>query len=264
MKRLLLAFFLCSLPCFAEEQPILLTVFPLQADSPVWVVGSRQLPDGTIGEFQIENRSERSVSRIRLGWLVRQCQSLARLDMENCYKEPAALLGISDSFDKLLPAGEVKTAKVSVTNYRSIVGKLRAKQLDLTRPFAIEVGVVFVVFEDGSEWEYDLVNEREWRWEELSILNRPLVLASLVRGRLVLVQVACGEARSNDCCWPHNPYVACCEFPNACSTSLCRKQCIQPAELENRECQRKFQLATAVRAKDSAAAPSSGTEPLGL
>lgn len=264
MKRLLLAFFFCCLPCFAEEQPILLTVFPLQADSPVWVVGSRRLPDGTIGEFQIENRSNRSVLRIKLGWLVRQCQSLARLDMQNCYKEPAALLGISDTFEKLLRAGEVKTVKVSVTSFRSVVDKLRAKKLDLTRPFAIEVGVVSVVFEDGSEWEYDLVNEREWKWEELSILNRPLVLASLAGGRVILVQVQCGEACSGDRCWPYNPYVACCEFPNGCSSSQCRKQCIQPAELENRECQGILQLATAVRAKDLAVATSNGTEPLGL
>ena len=162
------------LPLWAQERP-LIAMIPMgpDQDAPVLVVGVGELQDfrGRLntGDFDVLNESSQPVLTVQLGWILRHCGS-KRQDLRNCIGKGKGLLlrGIGPRVPVLILQGGEQYFSVPIVFRDKLKSKIKERGLS-DDYFMVEFGIVHVRFADGTEWEYDLVNEPDWKMPNSTI-----------------------------------------------------------------------------------------------
>lgn len=143
----------------------------IQANAPVQVIGVRmQKGDDeavSIRSFVIANESGSKLEAIQLGWTLHDCGP-AEAEIPGCEKKPPVLRGVSSLISLEVHAGRSKRLDVPVVDVEKLKSKLSARSLDPKHFFLAVFGVTTAEFADGTKWEYDIINEPQWEWEEES------------------------------------------------------------------------------------------------
>ncbi len=156
------------LPLWAEERPVI-GMIPMgpDQDAPVLVVGVGELQDSrgrlNTGDFDVLNESSQPVVTVQLGWVLRHCGS-KREDLWSCIGKGKGLLlkGIGPRVPVLILQGGEKNFLARIVFRDKLTSKIEERGLS-DDYFFVEFGIVHVRFADGTEWEYDLVNEPDWK-----------------------------------------------------------------------------------------------------
>lgn len=150
---LLTSFFWAALlawPVGPDADPNLVVLFTEQSDAPVRIVSLKKTLRDQLAEITVENASEKVVSRYQLGWVIIKPSECPGRPMEPIVN---------------LPPREVVGVGPGNTDSTGSYG-LRTRQLlelavrENTNLLLVQVGVVRVEFEDGSNWTYDLAEKK--------------------------------------------------------------------------------------------------------
>lgn len=194
-------------------------IFPVQAQAPVQVTGAGLLKDNSVGRFKVSNYSSQPVVSLKFGWTIHDCLSEGLQDTLDCPKTTPVLRGVSDPFPTLINGNSKKWLNAPILTEEEIRDKLKSKDMDPTHPYDVYVGVVHVLFADGTKWEYDLINEGTWKWAE-GILGASTATPLSPCGR------RCWYGR--DCSWGAS-YSICCQDASGCYTNFCPEGCGIPS-----------------------------------
>jgi len=141
----------------------------IQANAPVQVTGVRMQKndDGTrsIRSFIIANDSGSKLDAVQLGWTLHNCGP-AEADIPGCEKKAPVLKGVSSLISIDVHAGQSKRLEAPVVDVEKLKAKLRARNLEPSHFFLAVFGVAVAEFADGTQWEYDIINESQWQWRE--------------------------------------------------------------------------------------------------
>lgn len=217
-------------PQFAMCQLGLVVVPAIQANAPVAVmgVGVRKDESGSsyLRFFILRNESASRLDRLQLGWTLHDCGP-AESDIVGCERKAPAMKGVSSLLNVELHPGQEKSLDAPIVHVDKLKAKLRARGLDLRHFFVVVAGVTQAGFGDGSEWEYDIVNENQWEWQDSE--------AGSTTGNVATSSASCEEtcARAcdpdlNQCRAAHRAYVCCCDAAG-CWTANCARGCGIPA-----------------------------------
>jgi hypothetical protein len=97
------------------------------------------------------NRSEKTVSALRLRWIIGRDQDRAALAQNGYTANTMLLTGHTLPIQLTIPKGGSKRTDFSIINFAEITAPL-AREGVLTGDYYLFVGVFEVVFEDGSVW----------------------------------------------------------------------------------------------------------------
>lgn len=144
-------------------------IVAIQANAPVQVAGVRMQKNDdetrSIRSFIIANDSGSKLEAVQLGWTLHDCGP-AEADIPGCEKKVPVLKGVSSLISIEVHAGQSKRLEAPVVNVEKLKSKLSAKGFEPSHFFLAVFGVATAQFADGTRWEYDIINEPQWEWEE--------------------------------------------------------------------------------------------------
>jgi hypothetical protein len=230
----------------AGEQPVIaaVSVGPKQ-QAPLQVVGIGELEDpqgrAYFGEFDIHNQSKQPVVVVQLGWVLRHCGSEledTRYCSANAEKEIVAK-GVGLQVPVFILPNKLGTASTPVVFVKEkLHKKIQQRGLGMDHYYLVDFGMVYARFVDGTEWEFDLVNESDWEVRSaISSTQAPAVfMVSLPEeGETVPACIpnypnhACANRYDEECFLPVQDYQCCCRVTGRCSSRSCLYQCETPA-----------------------------------
>ena len=141
--------------------------------------------------------------------------------------------------------------------------------------FMVEFGIVHVRFADGTEWEYDLVNEPDWKLRKKgkhiarASEGRPASLhrVSLSGGKMrnvcqgPCVDRACGDPWDTDCSVPVVGRHCCETILGLCRTKPCSAECSIPTGRNTLEPNERTSVAS--RSRRNSPKPPKASDKLG-
>ncbi len=144
---ILLSFFvllgLLCIPAYAAVESVQPRFALFQKGAPLQIVGARHTLQDFLDEVALTNVSERTIVKAQIGWVVG--------DMAKPNEAGQPFLGLP--FDLELAPGEFETVGRQGATFSSVAEVLEAIG---SQNGLVNACVVYVKFQDGGEWSYDL------------------------------------------------------------------------------------------------------------
>lgn len=152
-------------PAFSAELPDYLGS-PVDQEGPIMLVGvgHEKNTEGKpyYGWFSLLNESPQPIITVQLGWTLKVCGP-EMSDVKGCVLKKPLLKGVGVPIAMMVQPGREKEWIINLVEIEKIELKLWAKGVKMAQFFAFEFGIVYARFADGTEWEYDIVNEVDWK-----------------------------------------------------------------------------------------------------
>ncbi|MGH9778754.1 MAG: hypothetical protein ACRD5I_10130 [Candidatus Acidiferrales bacterium] len=191
----------------------------IQADTPVQVTAVGMNKEKThVGFFVVKNESSARLEGVQLGWTLHVCGH-SETDILTCHENEPLLKGVSGSIAIVLHPGEEARLDAGVVDVKKLKAKIEARGVDSDQLFLVLFGIALARFGDGTEWDYDIVNESGWKWKEGILDGQASVLSGLGCGE-------CSFACFNGafCRSAHHAFLCCCDA-GGCYTRPCGQNC---------------------------------------